>query len=125
MDYRPMRLMRTMLPGRWLALTAVVLLAHAVAVSTLHTHRRAGASGRAESVAGLSTLQSPSDDGSATDPSSNCPTCQLQQGFAFEAVTYDTGSEVEVSEPRADEARLRAVLRAADTSPPDRAPPSL
>ena len=119
-----MRLVRTLLPGRWLALAAVVLLAHAVAVSTIHTHRRACGTAHAVEVAGLSMSQSPSDDGAA-DPSSSCPTCQLQQGFAFEAVSYDVGYQIEVSEPRADEARLLAVLRAADTSPPDRAPPSL
>ena len=119
-----MRLVSRLLPGSWLALAAVVLLAHAVAVSTIHTHRKACGAGHDERFAGLSMSQSPSDD-AANDPSSACPTCQLQQGFAFEVVTYDPGVDVEVSEPRADAARLRAVLRASDTSPPDRAPPSL
>src|SRR4051812_33830907 len=114
MDYKPMRLVKTLLPGRWLALAAVLLLAHAVAVSTIHTHRTACGARHAGEVAGFAMSPVPSNDGATTDPSSSCPTCQLQQGFAFEVVTYDAGREVVEPTPRADAARLRAILRASD-----------
>lgn len=105
---------------RFLSQAALVLLVHAIAIDTLHHH------GFGSSCHVRTAMTAHVDhDGASGDSSGGCPACQLQHNSAavvpraVEAFAVETSSIVLPTE------RLQTILRAGDTSPPDRAPPVL
>jgi hypothetical protein len=105
-----------------LARVAVLLLVHAVAVSALHRHEIAGPTASAEEH----ILPLGDTTGTAFhDTSANCPACQLQQGYAAEVTAPASLCSLDRAPLPRSEAARQIILRAADGSPPGRAPPVL
>jgi hypothetical protein len=111
---------RRLLAGRSIGVLAILLLAHAVALATMHHHgtaagRSAGAVAAAPSLAETTSY----------DEVGGCPACQLQQNFSADLPRLSEAFAAERPAFLLPTERLRTILRAGDTSPPDRAPPAL
>lgn len=108
---------------RCLAIVALLLFGHAVALHLLHADGR-GAKQPSRSFA--AAVSKPHDAPTRLPHTADdCPACQLQQGFAFLDAT-PTILSLEAAAPVAPElAALSAAQRVADESAPCRAPPAL
>lgn len=107
---------------RRVGVVALLLLLHAVAIDTTHRHQGADLSGsRAAAAMGAPAHHG----GNAADGPDGCPACQLQQSSVADVVRTTAPIEVATTSQRSGLERAAAVLRAGDTSPPDRAPPVL
>jgi hypothetical protein len=116
----------TMGPGtarRYLAIVALLLFGHAVALHLLHADGR----GAKQPTRSFVAVASKPHDAPARMPHTgdDCPACQLQQGFAF----LDAAPAVlclESTAPVTPEiAALSVAQRLAEGSAPSRAPPAL
>lgn len=103
---------------RWIGVAAVALLVHAVAIDTLHHHA-------SHATHGAALALSAPDGGSAktVDGPGSCPACQVHQNPAANMATETCPLPTENEATRFQTRDLAEILRATDTSPPDRAPP--
>jgi hypothetical protein len=117
---------RTEGPGsarRCLAIVALLLFGHAVALHLLHADGR----GSTHPSRSFAAAVSKPHDAPARVPhtADDCPACQLQQGFAFLDATPSVLCLEGAAPVEPEIAALCAAQRPADGSAPSRAPPVL
>ena len=110
---------------RWLVLAALALFIHAVAIDLFHSHAAAAAADAGRPSTTVLAPQPPDGRGAAGDLTTNCPACQLQRSFVFDIAPSPSALCEGAVDPAMAGLYRWAILRAGDTSPPDRAPPIL
>jgi hypothetical protein len=112
---------RGVVATRWVGVAALLLLAHAIAIDTMHRHQ-----GVCLSSSPASASMAPAGGAAdAQDGPDGCPACQLQHNSVTDLVASGEPVTARAARPNVALERIAAILCAGDTSPPDRAPPTL